>query len=158
MIESVLKNVQLWTGFTESCWILYFLRIDKLRYLKYSSNFPVLLWTNSVVCEQIVWPVKTDLTNVYFHFAFKNLSFVFLQLLGWLEKKLPNEKKLPAELKDCVAPLFNCLEDRNANVRQAAQASVQYFMAHIGYDAMSKATAKLDVSMKQEWMQTWWLE
>lgn len=64
----------------------------------------------------------------------------------WLEKKLPNEKKLPGELKDCIAPLFSCLEDRNATVRQAAQASVQYFMAHVGFEAMSKATAKLDVS------------
>ena len=61
-------------------------------------------------------------------------------------KKLPNEKKLPAEFKDCIAPLFSCLEDRNGGVRDAAKASVQYFMAHLGYEAMSKASAKHDVS------------
>ena len=69
-----------------------------------------------------------------------------MKLLGWLEKKLPNEKKLPAELKDSIPPLYACLEDRNGGVRQAAQGAVQFFMAHVGYEAMSKATAKLDVS------------
>ena len=73
------------------------------------------------------------------------LDFCF-QLLGWLSKVLPNEKKLPGEFKVCIAPLFTCIEDRNGAVRDAAKVSVQHFMAHLGYEAMSKATAKLDVS------------
>ena len=88
-----------------------------------------------------------------YHFSVRQAFYIILiifflsQLLGWLVKKLPNEKKLPAEFKDCIAPLFSCLEDRNGGVRDAAKASVQYFMAHLGYEAMSKATAKLDVSI-----------
>lgn len=69
-------------------------------------------------------------------------------LLGWLEKKLPNEKKLPAELKDCIPPLFCSLEDRNPDVRKAAQAVVPLMMAHVGFESMSKATSKLDPSSK----------
>ncbi|XP_047135598.1 cytoskeleton-associated protein 5 isoform X1 [Hydra vulgaris] len=69
-------------------------------------------------------------------------------LLSWLEKKLPNEKKLPAEFKDSIFPLYVCLEDRNPDVRKAAQAVVPLFMAHVGFDAMCKATAKLDAASK----------
>ena len=76
-----------------------------------------------------------------------------VQLLGWLTKKLPDEKKLPAEFKDCVAPLFSCLEDRNGGVRDAAKTAAPHFMAHLGYDTMSKATAKLDVSIQLVWLQ-----
>uniref|UniRef100_A0A7M5X5E7 TOG domain-containing protein n=1 Tax=Clytia hemisphaerica TaxID=252671 RepID=A0A7M5X5E7_9CNID len=70
-------------------------------------------------------------------------------LLTWLSKVLPNEKKLPGDFKDCIAPLFSCIEDRNGAVRDAAKASVQHFMAHLGYEAMSKATAKLDPTSKK---------
>ena len=67
--------------------------------------------------------------------------------MGWLATKLPNEKKLPAELKDSIQPLFLCLADRNPDVRTGANTCVPLFMAHTGYDAMFKATAKLkDVS------------
>jgi len=69
-------------------------------------------------------------------------------LLSWLEKKLPNEKKLPSELKDCLPPLYVCLEDRSGDVRKAALAVIPFFMAHLGYDSMSKATGKLDPSSK----------
>ena len=51
------------------------------------------------------------------------------------------------ELKDCILPLFSCLEDRSGDVRKAAQAVVPLMMAHVGYDSMSKATGKLDVSI-----------
>ena len=84
---------------------------------------------------------------IYVCFYLSKYFSYFIQLFGWLEKKLPNEKKLPAELKDCIPPLYTSLEDRSPDVRKAAQAVVPCIMAHVGYDAMSKATGKLDVSI-----------
>lgn len=43
--------------------------------------------------------------------------------------------------------MYVCLEDRSGDVRKAALAVVPFFMAHLGYDTMSKATGKLDVSV-----------
>ena len=63
-----------------------------------------------------------------------------------MEEILPEEKKkLPVELNESILPLFASLEDRNADVRKYAQAVLPLMMAHTGYEAMAKATSKLEV-------------
>jgi len=54
-------------------------------------------------------------------------------------------KKLPAELKECLPPLLACLNDRNPDVRKAAQESILPFMIQTGFDSMLKAASKIDV-------------
>ena len=71
--------------------------------------------------------------------------FPFLQVLGWLEEKLPAEKNLPPSLVAVVAPLYSCLEDRSGDVRKKAQAVVPLMMQHVGWDTMSKQANKLKV-------------
>ena len=74
------------------------------------------------------------------------LIFVcILQVLGWLEEKLPVEKNLPSTLVAVVAPLYSCLEDRSGDVRKKAQAVVPVMMQHVGWDAMVKQANKLKV-------------
>ena len=68
-----------------------------------------------------------------------------LQLLGWLEEKLPSAGKLPAELQSMTPPLFSCLEDRSAEVRKKAQAVLPHLMAHLSYELMLKQCGKLKV-------------
>ena len=76
--------------------------------------------------------------------------YPFLQLLTWLAPKLKeHQKKLPAELKECLLPLLSCLNDRNPDVRKAAQDAILPFMMQTGFDAMLKAASKVDVSCKQ---------
>jgi len=72
-----------------------------------------------------------------------------ISLLSWMEQILPEEKKkLPVELNESIAPLFVCLEDRNADVRKNAQAIVPLIMAHTGYEAMAKVANKLEATSK----------
>ena len=67
--------------------------------------------------------------------------------MNWLSPKLKdNQKKLSAELKECCLPLLSCLNDRNPDVRKAAQEAILPFMIHTGFDAMLKAASKVDVS------------
>lgn len=58
-----------------------------------------------------------------------------------------NQKKLPAELKECCLPVLSCLNDRNPDVRKAAQEAILPFMIHTGFESMLKAASKVDVSM-----------
>ena len=78
----------------------------------------------------------------------KSSYFPRLQVLGWLEEKLPAEKNLPSGLTTIVAPLFSCLEDRSGDVRKKGQAVVPILMQHVGWDAMSKQANKLKVHCK----------
>ena len=65
-------------------------------------------------------------------------------LLTWLEKQLAVCRPLPAaDLIPCVLPLFTSLEDRNGDVRKAAQGACLYFLAHAGYDKIFRQTSKL---------------
>lgn len=74
------------------------------------------------------------------------LTFVcILQVLSWLEEKLPVEKNLPSTLVAVVAPLYSCLEDRSGDVRKKAQAVVPVMMQHVGWDTMVKQANKLKV-------------
>lgn len=69
-----------------------------------------------------------------------------MQLLNWLEEKLPSAGKLPSEFSAVVPPLFSCIEDRSGEVRKKAQAALPHIMAHVGYDYMCKQSSKLNVS------------
>ncbi|XP_067937770.1 cytoskeleton-associated protein 5-like isoform X2 [Watersipora subatra] len=70
-------------------------------------------------------------------------------LLNWLSPKLKeHQKKLPAELKECLPPLLTCLNDRNPDVRKAAQDAILPFMMQTGFDSMLKAASKFDKSSK----------
>ena len=65
-------------------------------------------------------------------------------LLTWLEKQMAVCKPLPtADLIPCMVPLFTSLEDRNGDVRKAAQGACLYFLAHAGYDKVFRQTSKL---------------
>ena len=63
-----------------------------------------------------------------------------------MAEKLPNYRKLPAELNMCAPHLFSCLEDRNADVRKKANEAVVPFMVHAGYERLVKQAGKLKVS------------
>ena len=69
-----------------------------------------------------------------------------IQLLGWLEEKLPTSGRLPSpEVTTIIAPLYSSLEDRSGDVRKKAQVVLPLFMAHVSYDTMLKHTGKLKV-------------
>lgn len=69
----------------------------------------------------------------------------FFQLLGWLAEKLPTLRNVPSDLVLCVPHLYSCLEDRNGDVRKKAQDGLPFFMMHLGFEKMAKATGKLKV-------------
>lgn len=102
------------------------------------------------------WHVKDHcsgshgLTEHCEHF-FKTL-FLFLsffQLLGWLAEKLPTLRSVPSDLLLCVPHLYSCLEDRNGDVRKKAQDALPFFMMHLGFEKMTKATSKLKVLLSR---------
>ncbi|XP_028404850.1 cytoskeleton-associated protein 5-like isoform X2 [Dendronephthya gigantea] len=70
------------------------------------------------------------------------------EMFGWLEEKLPTQKKLPAEVNLIVPILYSCLESRSADVRKKAQGALPAFMNLIGWDAMVKQTSKLKPASK----------
>ena len=77
----------------------------------------------------------------------ERVTFTYvIQLLKWLEEKLPTAGKLPSEFSSIVPPLFSCLEDRSGDVRKKAQAALPHIMAHVGYDNMCRQCGKLGVS------------
>lgn len=71
--------------------------------------------------------------------------YSFFQLLGWLAEKLPTLRAVPSDLLLCVPHLYSCLEDRNGDVRKKAQDALPFFMMHLGFEKMAKATSKLKV-------------
>ncbi|PKU35108.1 cytoskeleton-associated protein 5 [Limosa lapponica baueri] len=68
------------------------------------------------------------------------------KLLGWLAEKLPTLRSVPSDLLLCVPHLYSCLEDRNGDVRKKAQDALPFFMMHLGFEKMAKATGKLKQS------------
>lgn len=81
-----------------------------------------------------------------FLFTVFDIRNVFFQLLGWLAEKLPTLRNVPSDLVLCVPHLYSCLEDRNGDVRKKAQDALPFFMMHLGFEKMAKATGKLKVS------------
>uniref|UniRef100_A0A7M4F8U9 Cytoskeleton associated protein 5 n=1 Tax=Crocodylus porosus TaxID=8502 RepID=A0A7M4F8U9_CROPO len=73
----------------------------------------------------------------------KENPFLRQELLGWLAEKLPTLRSVPSDLLLCVTHLYSCLEDRNGDVRKKAQDALPFFMMHLGFEKMAKATGKL---------------
>ena len=48
----------------------------------------------------------------------------------------------------CIPHVFQCLEDRNADVRKRAQEVLMPLMIHTGYEAMARQASKLKVSSR----------
>ena len=70
-------------------------------------------------------------------------------MFGWLEEKLPTQKKVPAEVNLIIPILYSCLESRSADVRKKAQGALPAFMNLVGWDTMVKQTGKLKVFFTQ---------
>ncbi len=68
-----------------------------------------------------------------------------MQLLGWLQEKLPECHKLPSEISLIIPPLYSCLEDRSGEVRKKANATVPVLISKIGCEIMTKEAGKLKV-------------
>ncbi|XP_061199577.1 cytoskeleton-associated protein 5 isoform X2 [Neopsephotus bourkii] len=80
----------------------------------------------------------------------KENPFLRQELLGWLAEKLPTLRSVPSDLLLCVPHLYSCLEDRNGDVRKKAQDALPFFMMHLGYEKMAKATSKLKPTSKDQ--------
>ncbi|XP_058623007.1 cytoskeleton-associated protein 5 isoform X2 [Onychostoma macrolepis] len=80
----------------------------------------------------------------------KENPFLRQEMLGWLAEKLPTLHTVPADLMQCVPPLYACLEDRSGDVRKKAQDALPTFMMHLGYEKMTKATGKLKPASKDQ--------
>ncbi|KAM4603075.1 cytoskeleton-associated protein 5-like [Polymixia lowei] len=76
--------------------------------------------------------------------------FLRQELLGWLAERLATLRSVPSDLQLCMAPLYTCLEDRNADVRKKAQDALPAFMTHLGFDKMNKAAGKLKPGSKDQ--------
>ncbi|KFV14206.1 Cytoskeleton-associated protein 5 [Tauraco erythrolophus] len=80
----------------------------------------------------------------------KENPFLRQELLGWLAEKLPTLRSVPSDLLLCVPHLYSCLEDRNGDVRKKAQDALPFFMMHLGFEKMAKATGKLKPTSKDQ--------
>ncbi|XP_068017627.1 cytoskeleton-associated protein 5 isoform X3 [Melanerpes formicivorus] len=80
----------------------------------------------------------------------KENPFLRQELLGWLAEKLPGLRSVPSDLLLCVPHLYSCLEDRNGDVRKKAQDALPFFMMHLGFEKMAKATSKLKPTSKDQ--------
>ncbi|XP_051975834.1 cytoskeleton-associated protein 5-like isoform X2 [Xyrauchen texanus] len=80
----------------------------------------------------------------------KENPFLRQEVLGWLAEKLPTMHTVPADLMQCVPPLYACLEDRSGDVRKKAQDALPTFMMHLSYEKMSKAAGKLKPASKDQ--------
>lgn len=80
----------------------------------------------------------------------KENPFLRQELLGWLAEKLPTLRSTPTDIILCVPHLYSCLEDRNGDVRKKAQDALPFFMMHLGYEKMAKATGKLKPTSKDQ--------
>lgn len=99
--------------------------------------------TNSVFGSDEI--LKPEIIKTVFPLKCVTSLYFFWQLLGWLAEKLPTLRSTPTDLILCVPHLYSCLEDRNGDVRKKAQDALPFFMMHLGYEKMAKATGKLKV-------------
>lgn len=72
------------------------------------------------------------------------------ELLTWLNTAIKDEPEARNyDFSGMISPLFSCLQDRNADVRRAAQASLPELIAVAGYDAVASKTSELKAAQRQ---------
>lgn len=72
------------------------------------------------------------------------------EIMKWLTEKLSTCKKPPvAELKLIVPNIYSCLEDRNADVRQASNSLLTPLLKIIGFDGLKRLASKLSKGSQQ---------
>lgn len=72
------------------------------------------------------------------------------ELLTWLGTALKDEPEANQyDFSVVISPLFSCLQDRNPDVRKAAQACLPQIIAVAGYDAVASKTSELKAAQRQ---------
>ncbi|KAH0620748.1 hypothetical protein JD844_021478 [Phrynosoma platyrhinos] len=110
---------------------------DSKNNVRTASLATVNAWTEQTGMKE--WLEGEDLSEE----LKKENPFLRQELLGWLADKLPTLRTVPSDLILCVPHLYSCLEDRNGDVRKKAQDALPFFMMHLGFEKMAKATGKL---------------
>ena len=71
----------------------------------------------------------------------KGNHFTKQEVLKWLSVHLPEARSVPREdLMAMITALYAAVEDRNADVRKAAQDAIPAFMRHLGFQKMQGCT------------------
>ncbi|XP_062973560.1 cytoskeleton-associated protein 5 isoform X2 [Elgaria multicarinata webbii] len=117
---------------------------DSKSNVRTASLATVNAWTEQTGMKE--WLEGEDLSEE----LKKENPFLRQELLGWLAEKLPTLRTVPSDLVLCVPHLYACLEDRNGDVRKKAQDALPFFMMHLGFEKMSKATGKLKPASKDQ--------
>ncbi|XP_070616086.1 cytoskeleton-associated protein 5 isoform X2 [Erythrolamprus reginae] len=117
---------------------------DSKSNVRATSLATVNAWTEQTGMKE--WLEGEDLSEE----LKKENPFLRQELLGWLADKLPTLRAVPSDLVLCVPHLYSCLEDRNGDVRKKAQDALPFFMMHLGFEKMAKATGKLKPASKDQ--------
>ncbi|XP_063145766.1 cytoskeleton-associated protein 5 isoform X3 [Candoia aspera] len=117
---------------------------DSKNNVRAASLATVNAWTEQTGMKE--WLEGEDLSEE----LKKENPFLRQELLGWLADKLPTLRTVPSDLVLCVPHLYSCLEDRNGDVRKKAQDALPFFMMHLGFEKMAKATGKLKPTSKDQ--------
>ncbi|XP_020654661.2 cytoskeleton-associated protein 5 isoform X4 [Pogona vitticeps] len=117
---------------------------DSKNNVRTASLTTVNAWTEQTGMKE--WLEGEDLSEE----LKKENPFLRQELLGWLADKLPTLRSVPSDLALCVPHLYSCLEDRNGDVRKKAQDVLPFFMMHLGFEKMAKATGKLKPASKDQ--------
>lgn len=71
-------------------------------------------------------------------------------LLTWLNTAVPDDTNAAnGDWTSLISPLFSCLQDRNADVRKAAQTFLPILVSLVGYDAVCRKASELKASQRQ---------
>ncbi|KAG1588318.1 hypothetical protein G6F48_005356 [Rhizopus delemar] len=71
-------------------------------------------------------------------------------LLTWLNMSIPEETKAAhSDWMPMISPLFSCLQDRNADVRKAAQTFIPILVSLVGYDTVARQANELKAAQRQ---------
>jgi cytoskeleton-associated protein 5 len=72
------------------------------------------------------------------------------EFLTWFSTAIKEEPEASKyDFTGMISPLFSCLQDRNADVRKAAQASLPELVSVVGYDAVAGKTSELKAAQRQ---------
>uniref|UniRef100_A0A8D0L3G1 Cytoskeleton associated protein 5 n=1 Tax=Sphenodon punctatus TaxID=8508 RepID=A0A8D0L3G1_SPHPU len=108
--------------------------VDSKNNVRAAALATVNAWTEQTGMKE--WLEGEDLSEEFK----KENPFLRQELLGWLAEKLPTLRSVPSDLILCV----------NGDVRKKAQDALPFFMMHLGFEKMSKATGKLKPTSKDQ--------